>query len=297
MMSASLYYEARCILGESIIYDHRRREIVWVDIEGKTLFVLDDGAHKLTKHRMPELIGFVSLGNNGTYIVGLQTGLFIYDRFKASLSAIHETRNYPSDQLRWNGGKCNPSGDIWAGTMHMDETIKERGGLYILKKTREVSQAIENVSISNGICWHVDIHRMYYIDSPTRQIHVFSYTEKEPYNIHPHRLIDIPDSLGYPYGMTIDEDGMLWVAHMGGGCVGKWHPETGQLINKIDVPAPRVTSCCFGGTDKSRLFVSTARAGLTSSQLKKYPLSGSIFVIDTITKGLESPIFDTTQLN
>jgi len=290
-MQASLYCRQECQLGEGVLYDHRRSQLLWIDIEGKCLFVLDADGKNLTKHRMPELIGFVTLSTEDRYVVGLQSGLYYYHSREASLSSIYPTSENLKLQLRWNDGKCSPQGDIWAGTMHLDEAKTNQGGLFRLDRNGKTQKVIEKVSISNGLAWHDDLQRMYYIDSPTRQIQVFNYDKKTPQSIELYKKLDLPEEMGYPDGMTIDLDGMLWVAHWDGGCIARWHPETGQLINKIDIPAPRVTSCSFGGPDKSRLFISTARIGLSKEQLAKYPLSGSIFVIDTNTNGVESAIY------
>ena len=85
--------------------------------------------------------------------------------------------------------------------------------------------------------------------------------------------------------MCIDEEDMLWVAHWGGNCVRRWNPFTGKAIDKIDVPAPHVTSCCFGGENLKTLYITTARSGLSQQQHKDFPLSGGLFSIDLNIKG------------
>lgn len=290
-MSASLYYEANCTLGEGISYDHRSDSVIWVDIKDQTLYILGSDRKSITKHRMPAMVSFVCLSTHGRYIVGLQTGLYSYDPKSGHLKAIYPPKEHPNQGLHWNVGKCSPHGDIWAGTMRIEASISDQGTLYRLKRSGDVTQVISNDGVFHSICWHEDLHRVYMIVKSTRQILVYTYKEDTPTDIRLERVIDLPPALGYPAGVTIDEDGMLWIAHWDGGCVARWHPETGQLINKIEVPVPLITSCTFGGPDKSRLFVSTARSGLSDSQLKKYPLSGSIFVIDTITHGLEATVY------
>jgi len=288
-MKACLYCQIPCSLGEGVLFDHRSSELIWVDIEAPALYILD--GDELTRHMMPELIGFVALATRGKYVVGLQTGLFYFDKTAASISPIFDTSDYKDQQIRWNDGKCSPTGEIWAGTMHLDENVACAGALYKLDKKGQVTKAIKDVSISNGIAWHEDLHRMYYIDSPTRQIQVYDTSSKDSKELKLISKIDTPQHMGFPDGMTIDEEGMLWVAHWDGGCVARWHPMTGQVLSKVNIPAPRVTSCTFGGPDKSRLFVSTARTGLSQDVLEKYPLSGSIFVIDTNTNGKEAKVY------
>jgi sugar lactone lactonase YvrE len=98
--------------------------------------------------------------------------------------------------------------------------------------------------------------------------------------------IPVPEAAGAPDGMTIDAEGNLWVALWGGFGVGCWDPATGRMIRKVEVPAPHVSSCAFGGGDLRTLFITTARSGLTEAQLAQYPLSGGLFAADTGARGL-----------
>ena len=91
--------------------------------------------------------------------------------------------------------------------------------------------------------------------------------------------------------MCIDREGMLWVAHYGGSGVYRWNPYSGELIDKIDLPVPHVTSCCFGGENLDMLLITTAQENMSSEQLKKYPLSGDVFLVKTETRGFEANIF------
>lgn len=53
-----------------------------------------------------------------------------------------------------------------------------RGTLYKLNDTgcfQNLDPVLPGVSISNGLAWNDDGSRMYYIDSPTKQIALFDY--------------------------------------------------------------------------------------------------------------------------
>jgi hypothetical protein len=53
-----------------------------------------------------------------------------------------------------------------------------RGTLYKLNDTscfESLEPVLPGVSVSNGLAWNGDTTRMYYIDSPTKQIAVFNY--------------------------------------------------------------------------------------------------------------------------
>jgi gluconolactonase len=60
-----------------------------------------------------------------------------------------------------------------------------------------------------------------------------------------------------PDGLAVDEDGGVWVAVYGGGCVARYRAD-GTLDRRIEVPARSVTSLCFGGDDLRDLYIVTA---------------------------------------
>jgi sugar lactone lactonase YvrE len=51
------------------------------------------------------------------------------------------------------------------------------------------------------------------------------------------------------------------------------------LLARVLLPATNVTNVCFAGRALDRLFVSSARVGLTEEQLAREPLAGSLFEV------------------
>jgi len=147
------------------------------------------------------------------------------------------------------------------------------------------------LTISNGICWLKDFTKMFFIDSEENCVLSFDYNIVNGSIENTKVIIMIDKKLGTPDGMTIDEDNNLWIALWGGSAVIKCNPFTGKIIDKIKVAAPNVTSCTFGGENLSTLFITTAREGLTESQLKEFPLSGSLFSYTPNVKGLTANFF------
>ena len=77
---------------------------------------------------------------------------------------------------------------------------------------------------------------------------------------------------------SIDEDGMLWIAHWNGWQVSRWNPQTGEKLLKIPLPVANVTSCTFGGEGLNDLYITTARKDIPEAELLKQPLAGALFV-------------------
>jgi sugar lactone lactonase YvrE len=51
------------------------------------------------------------------------------------------------------------------------------------------------------------------------------------------------------------------------------------LLARVQLPASQVTNMAFGGEQLDRLFVTTARVGLSTQQLAHEPLAGGVFEI------------------
>src|SRR5690606_3812833 len=92
-------------------------------------------------------------------------------------------------------------------------------------------------------------------------------------------VIDIPEADGLPDGMTIDAEGMLWIALWGGRKVARWNPKTGEKLPEINLPVSQVTSCAFGGRHLNDLYITSAKVGLAAESLASQPLAGSLFVV------------------
>jgi sugar lactone lactonase YvrE len=95
---------------------------------------------------------------------------------------------------------------------------------------------------------------------------------------------------GRPDGATIDADGCVWSARYEGNCIARITPD-GRVDCVVKIPATRITSCAFGGTDLKTLYVTTARQKLTPEQIAREPLAGCVFAIRTEVGGLPEPHF------
>jgi len=182
--------------------------------------------------------------------------------------------------LRTNDGKASPDGRIWLGVMHLTNH-NQTGALYCIDRNLKIRKVLDKQCIPNGIVWNKAGTKMYYADSGRGCIEEYDYNMQTGDIKFVKVAVQVKPELGVPDGMTIDENGMLWVAHWGGSGVYCWNPQTGELLDKISLPVPNVASCTFGGKDKNLLFITTACSGLTDNQMVKYPLSGSLFMAHT----------------
>lgn len=284
-MIAHSLIPAQCMLAEGPYWHVRKKSYFWVDIEKGTLYQYSKGDSKPKTWQFEHRLSLVVEGEGDQVILGLDRKIARFDLVTQSLEWIVEVE---SELIlnRFNDGKCDAKGRLWAGTLSTKFTTGS-GSLYLIESPNTASQKIPNVSISNGIAWTQDQQTMYFIDSPTRTVRAFDF-DVERGELGKNRVvIQVPPELGTPDGMTIDRDGNLWIGHYGGFGVYCWNPKTGKLLTKIEVPAPHVTSCTFGGEHLDELLITTAQENMSIEDLRKYPESGNIFLAKTNAKGFE----------
>ncbi len=278
---AALVLDARATLGEGSFWHPVENKLYWIDIEGKFLHIYDPSTKKDIQFPTGSRIGTVVPVKNGNVLVALQNGIHKMDTKTGKLTFI--TDPVKDSLFRFNDGKCDPAGRFWVGTMHLGPG-KGGAALYRFDKDKTVHKMLDNVSTSNGIVWSADKKTMYYIDTPTGAIQAFDYDNSTGDISNGRNIIKVTE--GYPDGMAIDAEGMLWTALWGGGGVARWNPATGKMLEKIEVPAVNITSCAFGGKQLDTLYITTARIGMNEEQLKKFPLSGGVFAIKPGVKGV-----------
>jgi sugar lactone lactonase YvrE len=273
------------MLGEGAIWDRTSERLLWVDILKKRVGIFDPQSGRNETLQLDSLVGTVVPTSRGDLLVALQEGVARLDRRTGRISAVRAPAGHDAATVRFNDGKCDPRGRLWAGTMGL-EAAPKAGALYRFDPDGTNRRMLEGVTISNGIVWRLDHRSMYYIDSMTRGVDAFDFDVETGTIAGRRRVISVAPDLGFPDGMTIDAEGNLWIALWDGWGVGCWSPETGQLLGKLSVPAARVTSCAFGGDKLASLFITTARQGLSEEELRGQSLAGSVFVASVEVHGV-----------
>jgi sugar lactone lactonase YvrE len=277
---------SRCFLGEGPYWHAGRQSFFWVDIENGKLFENNLKTEKTKTRSFPHRLTVVLEDKEGNLILGLDRKLARFDLETEELTWLCEVESeFPLH--RFNDGKVDTNGRIWIGTLSTLFT-EGAGSLYRVDLDLKPEKQLDQLTISNGMAWTEDNRTFYFIDTPTRQIKAYNF-DLESGEIEFERIaVEIAEELGYPDGMCIDKEGMLWVAHYGGSGVFRWNPNTGELLEKIKLPAPHVTSCCFGGPNLDQLLITTAQENLSEAQLKEFPMSGDVFLVKTKTQGFPS---------
>ncbi len=246
--------------------------LVYVDIEnGKVIRISpESGTEKIWDVKSSVgRVGTVVPREFGGYVVAGDHGFFSLSE-AGETEAMGDPEPDKSDN-RFNDGKCSPDGHFFAGTISL---VKKEGDarLYKLSEEGAISEVYGPVTNSNGIAWNSAGDTMFYIDTPTKSVLAFPYTDGELGEARV--VIDTSTLDSSPDGMTIDENDNVWVAFCHGACVINYSTETGEVLKRIDLPCLETTSCAFGGEDLDVLYVTT---GIHKSEVEEH--AGKIFKV------------------
>ena len=185
---------------------------------------------------------------------------------------------------RANDIKVDSHGRAWVGTMAFDKRPRN-AALYRVEGDR-VTCAVDALTISNGPAFDESRGRLYLADTALYVVDVFDLDPQAGVVSARRRFLDFGDAQVWPDGMTVDDDGMFWVALGRAGAVHRYRPD-GTLDGTVEVPTSNPTSVTFGGPDGGDLYITTSWTDC--EERADQPLAGAIFRCRPGVTGRPSP--------
>ena len=153
-----LVLDSKSELGEGAIWNYKTDKLLWVDITGKILNLYDAKLHINKEAHSGQMVGNVVPADSGKVIAALENGFYQLDiETGEKLFIANPEENIEGN--RFNDGKCDPAGRLWAGTMSM-KGKKHAGALYRLDPDGSIHKMIDSVTTSNGIAWSLDATKL-----------------------------------------------------------------------------------------------------------------------------------------
>ena len=276
--------DTKTVLGESGFYLHKSNEIVFLDLLDPTLFIysLKNNSFYKEKIKLTKPLGNVYPHNNGNFYLSCFNGLYNYNRRTKKITKVIDVRK--DDELKhisYNDGTITKN-KLWIGLCHLKETEDLGYFGYLTKNNFEVVD--RKFKVSNGPAIDEKNNKLYFSDSFNSK--VYQYNLK---NFERKTLIKFKKKDGFPDGIALDNNNGLWVAHWAGAKVSRINLKNGKIDFSFNLPALNITSVTFIGNNLNHLFVTSAKYGVTGKLLRRYPHSGSSFIIKTDYKGLKIP--------
>lgn len=267
--------ETQALLGEGPLWSPRDERLYWLDIKGGKLFSFDPKTNDTRSLALSGQVSAIAPHKGNGFVCAYEDGfghLTVGDH-DAHVAPIKDPEPDARGN-RFNDGKPDTGGGFWAGTMD-DEARRDSGAWWRLAPDGAVSKINDGFIVANGPAFDAERGRVFFTDSARQTVFV---AESDGETITNKRVyLQVSEGDGFPDGMELDSAGCLWIAFWDGACIRRFSPE-GDLLQTVEIPAPRPTSLAFVEND---IYVTSARIGLDEKALAAAPLSGGLFRIET----------------
>ncbi|TXH68523.1 MAG: SMP-30/gluconolactonase/LRE family protein [Thiothrix sp.] len=269
----SCFQHLPCRLGEGPLWVKDR--LYWFDILDKRLYhcASDDSDTQVVQFQ--EHFSAAALTNTADLLLASETALW---RFNPSTQALTPLIALEADNpvTRSNDGRADRQGGFWIGTMGKKAEAKA-GSIYRYYQG-ELRCLRRDLTITNAICFAPDGRTAYFADTDLGQIYQWRLDAQGWPEGEPSIFVDLSSQGISPDGAVIDSQGYLWSAQWGSSRLVSYQPN-GIEDKVIHLPVSQPSCPAFGGTDLSRLFVTSARDGLSAEALRQEPLAGSVLEV------------------
>jgi len=261
-----------------------QNRLYFSDVRGGGVFRRnpDGGIDTLIPER--KSVGGIALNQGGGMIVtGL--GLAHWDEASGRIRDLFtEWEGRPLFGL--NDLTIDDDGSVWVGSFGCDinkfdfKSTPPPGSLFRIDPPGQITKLWEGIEVTNGLGFSPDRKLLYHSDSTTRA--VWAYEVRGNRTVSDRQLFArLPE--GMPDGLTVDADGGVWAAVVGGPGELVRFKSDGTVDRRVKVPAKTVTSVAFGGPDMSDLYA------VTANNSNDRALKGTVFRTRSDIPGLPVP--------
>ena len=278
-MSAEVFDDRICELGEGPLWHPGRQELFWFDILGKRM--MSRGGHGVRDWAFDRHVSAAGWIDHDSLLIATETDLC---RLDLTTDALERVVPLETDiaATRSNDGRADPFGGFWIGTMGK---AAETGAASIYRYYRGVLRKIvDGITIPNAICFAPDGACAYFADTAP------GIVWKQPLDAHGwpdgDRSVFIDHGPGAgPDGAVVDRQGRLWNAHWGHFKLSVYDP-SGALLEDHRLPCRQPSCPAFGGPELNQLYVTSAREHLGEDA---GPADGLTYVLPLSAEGQPEP--------
>lgn len=240
------------ILGEGPVWDGPSETLSWIDIDDGLVLsaALRSGAlGPITTRHVGGPVGSVVPLNAGRYLVAMEAWLGILEadgRLTKSSALVPTNR-------RLNDGKVDPQGRFVFGSLRRWGGPDGRQHFLRLEHDGTITVLDDDMNLSNGLGWSPDEQVLYHTDSIDQTIYRRTYAGGDAGPREAFIRLD-----GMPDGMTVDEDGCLWITLIDQARIECYMPTGDQVGDRtIELGTLHPASVEFAGEDLRDMVITT----------------------------------------
>jgi D-xylonolactonase len=276
------------LCGEGPVWDNAEKALYWTESLGDCIYSFDSGNKKISLHHKGLTAASLALHHNGGLVVSGKNGFSLLHPDQTIRTFKNVVDSIPVNNL--NDIIADSTGRIFAGQEAFSEEKKyDPGYLFRLDINGDTSIVADNLHLANGMGFSPDGLTFYLVDTIPAIIYKFDYNAATGEIGNKKKLVQFDQEHGLPDGMTVDEDGFLWVAMFFGGKIVRLDPD-GTLAGEILLPCMQPTSLTFGGKNFNKMFITSAALEWKTNYAPKnhnYDLlkGGNVYSIETDFQG------------
>ncbi len=248
MTDVKLVFKAANMLGEGPTWSEEEQALYWVGIIDKKVHRLEPESGAFRAWEMPDFTAAMALRAGGGAVIALASSIGFLDFETGSYEELcRPEADRPGN--RFNDGKCDRQGRFWVGSMQTNlnpdgsprPITETSGALWRIDPDGTATDMTgPTIRLSNTLAWSADNRTLYFADTLERTIYAYDF-DPAAGTITNRRVFAQTEGHGFPDGSAIDDQGFLWNARFGGGCVIRYAPD-GSIDRIVDMPATNPTS-------------------------------------------------------
>jgi Gluconolactonase len=268
-MKFELALDAKCVIGETPIWDPRIKKLYWTDLFKGGVHRYDPatGIDEVVETGM--MIGAaIPCETEGKLMVAVDEGMMLLDFSTGNLELICAPEPN-TGALRYSDTRCDKAGRIFTSTISKLYTEPEfdpdkmTGKFYMIDVDGKVVTLVDKLVQYNTTLFNNENTDMYVVDTYYKKLLKFNYSIEKGAWGKPQTVIDFPVM---PDGAVVDSEDNIYVAHWTDEkYISVYSLKDYQLKGKIAFPVKHI--CCpgFGGDDMKDFYVATALFWLPDS--------------------------------
>jgi sugar lactone lactonase YvrE len=289
-MKFDLALDAKCVIGETPIWDPRINKLYWTDVFKGTVhrYDPDSGIDETVETGM--MIGVaIPCETEGKLMVAVVDGMMLLDFATGNLELICAPEPN-TGAFRYNDTRCDKAGRIFTSTMSNLYTEPEFdpdkmvGKFYMIDVDGTVVTLVDRVVQYNTIFFNNENTNMYVVDTYYKKLLRFNYSIEKGAWGEPEIVIDFNDM---PDGVVVDDEDNIYVSHWADGkYISVYSLKDYHLKEKIDFPVKHICCAGFGGNDMKDFYVATALFWLPDGDSDFADGAGGIFKARSVIAGV-----------
>jgi sugar lactone lactonase YvrE len=240
-----------CVVGENPLWHPREQRLYWEDIDTGRLFRFDPASGQHECFYEGDKIGGFTFQADGSLLLFEANRIAVLDG-SGRRRVLGE--GYDPEMSRFNDVIADPEGRVFAGTIGAS---LRSGGLLRIERDGSAEVLWRDTGCANGMGFTPDGRGFYWTCSTTRRIFSCDYDRATGTLANRRVWYEAPESEGTPDGMTVDTQGRVWTTRWDGSAVLCLSPQA-EVLQRVELPVPKVSSICFGGPGLDDAYLTTA---------------------------------------